>query len=234
MSVSTLLSESLAWTTIPASQLECYTAGCFKVKIFEELFKKLKESLEMDSVAKSPIYAQVYAKHVFSTKLLSDSDNLATEEFLEWYVDTQNNDLMRRDYFLKVVVETKAKESDAYLVLKKCSNDDNILSYKAIKQHIDIPQNVIQLLKSTDLDAYKLYPMVVIRKKLEIGGVHVDLDQIYDEFGESYCVQSIKASTIEQVDSFLVNYNDFKPVYSKIFSILAACSDPHSDLLLFR
>lgn len=48
-----------------------------------------------------------------------------------------------------------------------------------------------------------------------IKDVHIDLNQIYDAFGESYCVQSVKASCMESIDMFLRGYSDHQVIYSK-------------------
>ena len=217
-------SESLAWIKIPTTQFESEPDSYYKLKIFNELFTELKKSLDIDAAFKFSYFsskASVYTKHVFSKQLLSKANTSKIEEFLEWYVDTQNHQFMTLGLFLKVVVVPDATENIACLVLKKCCLNNNDLSYKTIKRVIDIPINVFQLIKSTDIDQYKLYSMVVLRRQLDFGDVHVDLDQIYDEYGESYCVQSIKASTTEEIDSFLIGYK-YEIVYSKIYHTLVS------------
>ena len=221
MSSSPLLIESLASIKIPTHQFESDPDSYYKLKIFNKLFTELKKSLDIDAAFKFTtdfsLESSVHSKHVFSKQLLILSNTTKIEEFLEWYVDTQDHQFMTSDLFLKVVVIPDAIESMACLVLKKCFLTNNALSYKTIKRVIDIPVDVIQLIKSSDLDKYKLYSMVVLRKQLDVGDVHVDIDQIYDEYGESYCVQSIKASTTEEIDLFLTDYNDYEAVYSKIY-----------------
>ena len=211
--------ESLASTSF-SPQLQVDVDENFRVEVFKYLYLKLTSSFAFvnDTCSNIDLHSgPMCVKHIFSNELLENSKDIENEEFLEWYIDTKDNKFMKRGYFFKIVIVPNAASDNAHLILKHCPMDNEILSYTTIKRVVDIPQDIFKLIKSVYIDEWKLYSMVVLRKQIDTEDVHIDLDQIYDAFGESYYVQSVKASSMKSINNFLSDYSDHKVIYSKIY-----------------
>ena len=230
-STSSAKYESLTHITFPRTDVDM-NYNNFQMKLLFDLVKKLLETL--DSVTGRNITSvsapTVYVKHIYSKQLLNSISEGVNEELLEWYIDTEDHEFMKKGHFFKIVMEPEESKNIAYLVLKRCSEDNSSLFYTAVKHIVDIPLDIFKLIKEVATNRWKLYSVDVLRRQLDVGDVHVDFDQIYDGYGESYCVQSIKSSSVEGINSFLSNYSDYEVVYSKIYYILKM----HDNFLLLK
>eukprot|EP00835_Amoeboradix_gromovi_P005721 NODE_570_length_6597_cov_0.382271.p4 type:complete len:125 gc:universal NODE_570_length_6597_cov_0.382271:1783-2157(+) len=118
----------------------------------------------------------VYVKHVFSYELLKISKSDDRHEFLEWHIDTKENDLMKNGLSKVVIIVPKVTENKTHLIWRHCSIQEGMLSYSAIKKFADIPRDKLSLIRSTKVEDLMLYPMVFLRSSTKIANTHIGFD----------------------------------------------------------
>ena len=96
---------------------------------------------------------------------------------------------------------------------------DNSVGYSvSISERNCATAKVIATIKSAK-EQLRLYPMVVVRRQLNVGNVHIDIDSCILQDGTRYSVQSVKSNSKDDFSLFLETIT-FEVVNSKLYHLL--------------
>eukprot|EP00834_Sanchytrium_tribonematis_P003512 NODE_137_length_16306_cov_0.462640.p7 type:complete len:286 gc:universal NODE_137_length_16306_cov_0.462640:14900-14043(-) len=160
-----------------------------------------------------------YAKHIFSIGLDIQTKNQPTTEYMEFHVDAKNHTLMKSGVFLKIVLNKSEDTFHVKVVVKKIISNDPVGYSMSVSENCDrnsVIGKVITVVKQKKLC---FYPMIVFRRQMDDGDVHIDIVTCILKDGTRYSVQSIKSTSKDALFLFLKK-RFYDVVNSKLYHLL--------------